>query len=135
MRRGCLKPAGLTANLRRIAALAVWLSTAVSAQATAAESEEAKFWKQNFAGWIGIGFSCRTNPDESWMTQICDAARQHARFLAATAKIQYVDQGDGSTGALMELAREGNYLTDGLNLSVKVLGTNSRFRVSTFEPG
>jgi hypothetical protein len=35
----------------------------------------------------------------------------------------------------MELAREGNYLTDGLNLSVKVLGTNSRFRVSTFEPG
>jgi hypothetical protein len=128
MKRDRLLPAWLAIALSSIAAFAVWFSIAINAPAAIAESEQANFWKRNFNGWIGIGFSCRINPDESWTRQVCDAARQHARFLAATAKITYVDHGDGSPDAIMESARGGNNLTNALHLNVKVLATDSQFR-------
>ena len=68
---------------------------ALVATSGGAQTDEQKFYREQFAGWGGIVFRCIPDvANDATQKQICANAATEARLLAATGKIPFRDVGD-----------------------------------------
>jgi hypothetical protein len=112
---------------RAAAAVAVWMLVSTSASA---QTDEQKFYRQQFSDWGGIVFRCLPDKaEDATQKQLCASAGAEARLLAATAKIPFEDAGDSDYFAVsMSISR----LNHALVLETRIVATKVSLARSTW---
>ena len=91
-----------------------------------AQTDEQKFYRQQFAGWGGIVFRCIPDTaNDAAQKQICANAAAEARLLAATGKILFRDVGDKG---YYDVTTASDELTGALSLETTVRATQGSNR-------